>query len=650
MPPDSTRSRSGCTTCRQRKKKCDEVFNEQGVCTRCHHGSFECIRFGKVYRKPRAPKQPKPPLPPSSQPATTSIALPPPPSTAAAPAVDTKPVAISLPLPPAPASLNPSILSIPVSPPLSLPSISLPLAPATSASATSALEQLVKAAQTPVVAASTSTHPISRPSALPLTPDPLSGDGLPSIQNVASEELMSFFESLENIGDTETSGAEVKSLWEAFPGFALVGQWDEEAQPSAGQGGSLAPPPKLKHCEKPEHIGTDCDCIGPSPLYANLNDDFYQSIPKPVRELVTAVTGDVAASHELTRAASMALVMIHRARSKTDGGGAEAQDKLIKQSGLYFQQAVAALEKTSSIPLEAQLIAMADMQIHQFDQAGASAAYAILRLGELFVTQALGERPPLDIATIQDPSHIGHWMFVWADVLRSVCLPRQRTIFKFIGAPGEVPSGPIAMNTSFGAVSQAYNTHLGLPVGLLLCFAAASNLSVDSAEGMDVELVRLKGAAIEEAIRSWKPEPPESGLDSIACVDTVVTQEMWRQATLIYLFQSVYKVGCLCQVVRLALQQILQLGARKITPPTSPEASLYAGSVRACPWFLAATVAVQEADRELCRQGLSGCGPQKAYADNLKAAERIWEVMDGAGWPVDWKEVTEREGLFVAFL
>lgn len=55
-------------------------------------------------------------------------------------------------------------------------------------------------------------------------------------------------------------------------------------------------------------------------------------------------------------------------------------------------------------------------------------------------------------------------------------------------------------------------------------------------------------------------------------------------------------------------------------------------------------------DRELCRKGLEGCGTQRVHRDNLEAAERIWEVTDTAGWAVDWKDLMEKEGRFVAFL
>ena len=45
MPPDAARSRTGCATCKARKKKCDEQFAVLGdgmSCRRCHLGSFEC--------------------------------------------------------------------------------------------------------------------------------------------------------------------------------------------------------------------------------------------------------------------------------------------------------------------------------------------------------------------------------------------------------------------------------------------------------------------------------------------------------------------------------------------------------------------------------------------------------------------------------
>ncbi|KAK4703559.1 hypothetical protein P7C70_g2654, partial [Phenoliferia sp. Uapishka_3] len=470
-----------------------------------------------------------------------------------------------------------------------------------------------------------------------------------------SDQLISFFESLDSMPDPDVHPDPTPAIWDSFnfapPENQSRPQEEERRNSNATnwggahtEVGSGHPAPSVKHCQKPEHASGGCDCTGPSPLYAALNEEFFRSLPNPVREIVKMRTGDVAASHDLTRAASMAMVLLYRARTHP-GGGAEAQSLLIKQSDHYFQQAVVHLEK-ASIPLEAQLVAVADMLLHQFDQAGGAGTYAILLVGEFFVREALGTNPRLDVASISDASRISLWAFAYADVLRTVCLPRRKCLFDFAGLPGSPRS------EATKSLSDQNFSHFGLPVGLLVCFAAISNLSCDSTT-MSPEMVRSKALSIEEAIRDWRPALPDIGslLDSSAYVDATTTQEMWRQACLIYLYQSVYHVGCLNLVIQSALRQILRLGARQIVQPADDvSGSVYARSVRGCPWFLAASVAILPDDREHCRQALEACGPQRAYRDNLEAAERIWEVTDTAGWAVDWKDLMEKEGRFVAFL
>lgn len=84
-----------------------------------------------------------------------------------------------------------------------------------------------------------------------------------------------------------------------------------------------------------------------------------------MREIVTQRMNNVAATSELTRCASMAMVLLYRVRSNVGDSGEmeEAQAKLLAQSDQYFQQALVHLQ--TPIPLEAQLIAVLDMQAYQ---------------------------------------------------------------------------------------------------------------------------------------------------------------------------------------------------------------------------------------------------------------------------------------------
>ena len=67
------------------------------------------------------------------------------------------------------------------------------------------------------------------------------------------------------------------------------------------------------------------------------------------------------ASHELTRLASMAIVLLHHA----DAHGEDSSTRhLVAESDEYFQKAMAALG-SQELPLEAQLLACLDMQAYQ---------------------------------------------------------------------------------------------------------------------------------------------------------------------------------------------------------------------------------------------------------------------------------------------
>ncbi|GAA5977964.1 hypothetical protein JCM5350_006282 [Sporobolomyces pararoseus] len=419
------------------------------------------------------------------------------------------------------------------------------------------------------------------------------------------------------------------------------------------------------------------------PVYNSFNEGFFRSLPKPVRDIVVKRIYGLANSHELSRNASMAMVMLYRLRmqsaasseenpSATDKAASnEAQARLLAQSDIYFQRAMEHLQKP--IPFEAKLVATLDMQAYQFDQFGAAAANAILLLMEYFIHESLGAQPALDLSAIRSSVDVLYAAFAWTDCIRCICIPKRRTVFAFSNLPGETsassPSTVLAdVNTS---ESHSIETHLGLPVGLLLCIAATANLGAEM-EALPDEVVKFKGEAIEKAIRNWRPAPLDTGNnDSASYIEKLATAEMWRHACILFLYQAVFRHGPLSLVVRSALQQILQIGARvlnnhpiqtsSITLPLSEPGARYAPdpsyedyfnacSTRAVPWFLAATVAVLPSDRDLCKKGLSICGKQKGYQDNLDAVERIWEVVDTQGWTVDWRALLQNEKRFVGFL
>lgn len=147
------------------------------------------------------------------------------------------------------------------------------------------------------------------------------------------------------------------------------------------------------------------------------------------------------------------------------------------------------------------LLSVFDLQEYQLEQFGAAAAYGVLLLGDLFITKSLGPRPLLDVVTPSNTSSIILRAFAYVDVLRTVCLRGRRPIFDFIGAPGFVATPDIrpVQHTEDGTGnSDICSTLMGLPVGLMLCFAATSHLAVDEAT---MDPVRSSGVTSRRCCR-----------------------------------------------------------------------------------------------------------------------------------------------------
>lgn len=135
------------------------------------------------------------------------------------------------------------------------------------------------------------------------------------------------------------------------------------------------------------------------------------------------------------------------------------------------------------------------------------------------------------MSAIRDSANVLLTVVAWSDCIRCICIPRRRTLFAFSNLPGEP-----AHNSSSSAVvddvtSQPYdvNAHQGLPVGLMLCVAATANLACEM-DALPDEVVRVKAQGIENAVREWKPPPPDAQdlADSAGYVEKVSTSEMWR--------------------------------------------------------------------------------------------------------------------------
>lgn len=405
------------------------------------------------------------------------------------------------------------------------------------------------------------------------------------------------------------------------------------------------------------------------PVYDQLNENFFASLPLPVREVVKRRMAEVAFSTELSKSACMAVCLLYRARM-LEKVAPDARERLINRSNSYFLKAVEHLQGEAGVPLEAQVLAVFDLQLFQLEQYGAAAGNAILLLGDYFVTEALGPRPTLDLQSLSGPASVMYRSFAYTDVLRCFALGDRRTLFALAGVPGEVqgvgaganslpgsgaasaaqsPVGETALEGgtesssnkegSGGAVWARDREHnpWGLPPALLLAIAGIVNLAQDVKQGLVFsDEYNRRRDTLETAIRSWRPSADspwpgsmphgveEAADDSVRTMEHMTTAEMWRHAALIYLYQALDHHGPLHPLIRRSVAQLLALGSRDATQATATAVGFDTGATtaekykhvfnithneRAMQWFVCGTCVISPQEREFCRAGMRQTRP-----------------------------------------
>ncbi|GAA5900960.1 hypothetical protein JCM6882_005989 [Rhodosporidiobolus microsporus] len=676
-PATARRSRAGCTTCRQRKKKCDETRLPQhnGACERCFLASYKCEwpvpgqrpvrKFEKGAGRTQRQTLDRLEAPYPSAPAGGAATVPP--FSSATPAA---PVAgpSTVRLPPS-ALQQPALTSLAPSAPAPVP------------------------CSFPIAASSGPSYPAAPSSAFPfdfsLPSSSLFGaalDPFSSIPGLMNDtDFNQFFASLDpEFGNLASGSLDTPTL----NGSPANGFGSGTVAGGAGEGGEgasvLAAVGKmLGTTETDEGVIEQVD-----PLYDEFNKEFFSSLPKPVRDVVCSKIFNLASSTVSNRSSAMAIVMLFRLRQVQSqrnsddpalaAAAAEQEGQLLLASTSYFNKALEHLEVTD-IPLEAKMLAAYDLLGFQFERFGASACHAIRLLCESFITEALGPQPVLRFHPMTHTTDIAVVCYAWSDILRHLYEPKRRPLYSFSSLPGD--SASLISTTPWQPPPSAIQYHRGLPFALLLCIAAIGQLEFEK-DALPDEMVKIKADYIEKTIREWVPGSPDVNelADASAYLDKVGSAEMWRHACIIFLHQAIHQHGPLHPVISSSARSILSVGAKLLrsstattsilgdapTPGTSgstpktPTGYLVGGNGtgspsysfwRDAPWFIAGTVVSLPRDRELCRRGLKECGTHyRAYHDDVQALSMIWAEEDRNGWPIQWRTWLQKQRVYVEFM
>ncbi|GAA5824128.1 hypothetical protein JCM11251_001532 [Rhodosporidiobolus azoricus] len=683
------RSKGGCLTCKNRKKKCDETKLQEhgGSCERCHKSSYKCEwqaplgqRPLKVFRSRSTAAQEA--VAGAVGPAGLSLA-----ANMAYGAFLQNPAALQA------AMVDPIALC-----PLPYPALSAPFAAPAYAQPSPVPADTPSAAfsdalfRPAAVSDALPYPPVSVPAPLPTPPQAFQ----PSFASVAPTPT-GLFPSLPLPSSTSTvlSAGPAIAGQDTLPRWTIIGSASSNASHSPPPLASTASPDMdlvLAAASRSFVVAGEAPEL--DPLYRAFSAGMLSTMPVDMVDVVCDELEKLARSTSLGRHAAEAMVTLarinhlrqqeHLVQPQHAAAFAQRLQELRDRGCFHFSKGLEHLSQ-DELPLPNRLLGCFDLLTYQFDAFGTSAAQAVLFLGESFIRQELGPRPLVSFASEDALSDL-LCPYAWMDTVQSMVTPKRPCIFRFDDLPGNTSAASTMEREPWKAEESGFGPHPCLPITFMLCTVATIELDVDR-ENMSAEEVQRKAGVIERAVRGWRPPSPtvEDLADSGYVVEVMATVEMWRHAIIIFLYQVIHRHGPLSRTIADSLRQILKIGTPFLNshtessslleddpscgvallsstgepffPDPTPEEATEAGvsyfglqSCRIGAWFIAGTCTTLKRDRELCRRAILPAGPNaQGCKDNVAALERIWKEGDEAGHYQDWREVLQRAGLFVSW-
>lgn len=228
---------------------------------------------------------------------------------------------------------------------------------------------------------------------------------------------------------------------------------------------------------------------------------------------------------------------------------------------------------------------------------------------------------PLQFHKLRGPQTIDIQVFVWYDVFSSIAVSRPTRLVYDCYVEDLLRDNQKGPNRTGAGLEWV----VGLPDALLMLTIQIINLRHSRYSSTERTAQATK---IEAALRDWKVWPSPITNPTMR-VQRMSAQEIWRHFVILYLYQAIYKASSSNQVVQQSVKQIVQL-ASTLRPGRNPDCLL------GTPYFIAGTFAVSTRHRHFLKTRILGCGIE-AYAKQLTdGLEQVWNDLGDVEGHCDW--------------
>ncbi|KAJ1307416.1 hypothetical protein OPQ81_001518 [Rhizoctonia solani] len=637
MAPSSLRSRTGCLTCKNRRKKCDEG---RPRCERCVRGGFECLGYEHHSRRPPGggpgldQAQSSAPASSSASPGSSGL---PQVSSSGLDITDTFPGSIDANM--STPGAGPSSSTIPP-PAMNLQSGFSGLnpgnmdLPSPNGTGLSGLQSFLDSLGPPPA----NDVPLDG-----LMPPGLDGtdmfSGFGNLLGMGIPSLPGFGQQTAPYAHIESTDVEPGLGTSTVPGDAafnelgaeLIASHQTVARPHEGllladdEEDDIDPEGLLAEVERSmrsikldsgEHL---------TELYDFYLMFFSRLVFEPVRiyQNLASVLLERFQTSEVMRHSMLAIAYLYRSlydRAVEPTALQSHAQRLHEMASKQLQSDI----QNPQVPPSVKLSGIIEVLFFEYSSGGCNSYYRLLEQAKPYVQTLVGGNV-IDFMSLRGKQTFDIRIFAWCDILSAMALSRP-TLFTYETNIDHMlivdPDNPILIPLDDDV---GLEWMVGCPNVMIVLMARISALR-DMAVSQQEKIARSE--AIEKSIRAWQARPSPT-TNSFLKVVRMSAQEIWRHAMILFLYHAIHKVGPLHRVIKDAVRQIISL-AQTIPAGRNPDIFL------PVPYFLAGAACISRKDRMFLRSRLAGCGKERALLDLVAVLDDIWKEMDETGNSVDW--------------
>ncbi|OWT40419.1 hypothetical protein C362_01755 [Cryptococcus neoformans Bt1] len=309
--------------------------------------------------------------------------------------------------------------------------------------------------------------------------------------------------------------------------------------------------------------------------------------------------------------------------------------------------------KDLNITMEAHFWALSDLHMAVGSFCDSSKAYAIMDLAEGLLALTYGLHPEVDFLSLNGYIPFYLRAFAMIDLNRSIC-QRRRTFFAFLETPQMGGSGFLN--------DGSHDQWFGLPAGLAVSFASLSNLVAhvrDPSCSLSPSDISSASKRIEANFRAYQSPFAVHDVSfdrhPVAwAAELSVETEIWRHLGLLLLWRLVDQQSVLTTPMRDTVHLVINL-LKSLQYVSVPRVERESNVIDfwslnyTTPAFLIGTLLVDRDDRAFCKRFLERLGGEKNLEDMIVALETTWAATDRSGQVADWFEECTRLDLEVTF-